>query len=397
MKFYEYQAKKIYEQYRVPKPEGEAVTDLKSIPNVLKKLGKGPWAIKAQILAGGRGKAGGVKLVKTPKEALAFAKGLLGKNLVTHQTGPAGEEVAALLIEKSLPKIAREMYVSILLDRKSSLPVLLASKTGGMDIETLAKEDPNAIIRFSIDPVEKLPLYRARLIAKKLGLTGKSINEGATLLSRLTNIFFGIDANMVEVNPLALTEDGTLMALDGKMSTDDNALYRHEDQTAWKAATPQPAAEKRATEAKISYIKLDGSVGCLVNGAGLAMATMDIIKLHGGEPANFLDVGGGANVKQVTEAFKIILSDKNVKGILVNIFGGIMRCDVIAEGVIAAVKQVKLKVPLVVRLEGTKSKEGKELLANSKLPLIAASGLSEAARLIVEAVGGSKKNGHTAR
>jgi succinyl-CoA synthetase beta subunit len=395
MKFYEHQAKKIYETYRIPKPDGDAVTDLKALPAVLKKLGKGPWAIKAQILAGGRGKAGGVKLVKTPAEAKEFAKGLLGKNLVTHQTGPKGEKVVALLVEKSLPKISREMYVSILLDRKLACPVLLASKTGGMDIETLAKDNPSAIMRYAIDPIEKLPLYRARLIAKDLGLTGKSIAEGAALLSRLTDLFFGIDANLVEINPLAVTEDGSLMALDGKMTTDDNALYRHADQTAWKDATPQPPAERRAAKAKISYIKLEGSVGCLVNGAGLAMATMDIIKLHGGEPANFLDVGGGANAQQVTEAFKIILSDKNVKGILVNIFGGIMRCDVIAEGVIAAVKQVKLNVPLVVRLQGTKSAEGKALLASSKLPLLAASELGEAAKLIVEAVG--KKNGHSSR
>jgi succinyl-CoA synthetase beta subunit len=395
MKLYEHQAKTVYAQYRIPKPDGEAISDLKQLPAVLKKLGKGPWAIKAQILAGGRGKAGGVKLVKTPAEAKEFAKGLLGKNLVTHQTGPKGEKVAALLIEKSLPKIAREMYVSVLLDRKISAPVMIASKTGGMDIETLAKENPSAILRFAIDPVERLPLYRARLIAKELGLTGKSIAEGAVLLSRLVELFFGIDANLVEINPLAVTEDGSLMALDGKMATDDNALYRHADQTAWKALTPQPAAERQAAKANISYIKLDGSIGCLVNGAGLAMATMDIIKLHGGEPANFLDVGGGANAKQVTEAFKIILSDKNVKGILVNIFGGIMRCDVIAEGVIAAVKQVKLNVPLVVRLQGTKAEEGKTLLANSKLPLMAASELGEAAKLIVEAVG--KTNGHTSR
>jgi succinyl-CoA synthetase beta subunit len=227
MKFYEHQAKKIYETYRIPKPDGDAVTDLKALPAVLKKLGKGPWAIKAQILAGGRGKAGGVKLVKTPAEAKEFAKGLLGKNLVTHQTGPKGEKVVALLVEKSLPKISREMYVSILLDRKLACPVLLASKTGGMDIETLAKDNPSAIMRYAIDPIEKLPLYRARLIAKDLGLTGKSIAEGAALLSRLTDLFFGIDANLVEINPLAVTEDGSLMALDGKMTTDDNALYRH--------------------------------------------------------------------------------------------------------------------------------------------------------------------------
>jgi succinyl-CoA synthetase beta subunit len=386
MKFYEYQAKEIYDRFGVPKPQGQVVFDVRKIPATLKKMGRGPWVVKAQVLAGGRGKAGGVKIVKTPKEVSALAKQLFAKPLVTHQTGPAGEKVVGLLIEQPLPKIAREMYVSIVLDRKSAAPVLIASKEGGMDIETLAHERPDAIFRFPISPLEKLPVYRAREIAKQLGLSGKALNEGASLLSKLCDIFYATDANMVEVNPLALTEDGTLMALDGKIATDDNALYRHKDQLSWKEAAPQPLAEKRALKAGISYIKLDGNVGCLVNGAGLAMATMDIIKLHGGEPANFLDVGGGAKTEQVTEAFKIILSDKNVRGILVNIFGGIMRCDVIAEGVIAAVKQVKLKVPLVVRLEGNKSEEGKQMLSKSKLPLQAATSLSEAAQMIVDAI-----------
>lgn len=392
MKLYEYQAKAIYDRFKIPKPQGEVVFESAAINKTLKKLGKGPWAVKAQILAGGRGKAGGVKIVKTPKEALDLAKLLFSKPLVTHQTGPKGEKVMALLLEKSLPKIAREMYVSIVLDRKSASPLLIAAKEGGMDIETLAKERPEAILRFPINPLEGLPVYRARSIAKELGLTGKLINEGATLISRLYTIFISVDANMVEVNPLAVTSDGTLMALDGKISTDDNALFRHTDQMEWKEQSPQPAAERAALKAKISYIKLDGNVGCLVNGAGLAMATMDIIKLHGGEPANFLDVGGGATAEQVTEAFKIILSDKRVEGVLVNIFGGIMRCDVIAEGVIAAVKKVKLKVPLVVRLEGNKSEEGKKMLADSKLPLEAATSLADAARMIVEAIHLRKKS-----
>jgi len=390
VKLYEYQAKAVYERFAIPKPQGQVVLDPKDLPKVLKSLGKGPWAVKAQILAGGRGKAGGIKIVKTPAEAKAFVKALLGKQLVTHQTGPKGETVAGLLVEKSLPKIAREMYVAVLLDRKASAPVIIASKEGGMDIETLAHERPDAIMRFPVDPIERLPVFRARAIAKALGLTGKSINDGAVFLSRLVEAFFGIDADMVEVNPLALTADGVLMALDGKISTDDNALFRHADQLGWKSTMPQPSAEKKALKAGISYIKLDGNVGCLVNGAGLAMATMDIIKLHGGDPANFLDVGGGAKTEQVTEAFKIILSDKNVEGILVNIFGGIMRCDVIAEGVIAAVKQVKMKVPLVVRLEGNKSAEGKELLKKSKLPLQAATTIDEAARLIVAALRNKK-------
>ncbi len=387
MKFYEYQAKEIYERFGVPKPKGRVAPDLKSVPATLKKMGRGPWVLKAQVLAGGRGKAGGVKVVSTLKEATALAKSLFAKPLVTHQTGPKGEKVVALLVEQPVPKIAREMYVSIVLDRKTAAPVLIASKEGGMDIEALAHDRPDAILRFPILPLEKLPVYRAREIAKHLGLSGRSLNEGAALLSKLCDIFFATDANMVEVNPLALSADGALIALDGKISTDDNALFRHPDQLGWKEAAPQPIAEKRALKAGISYIKLDGTVGCLVNGAGLAMATMDIIKLHGGEPANFLDVGGGAKTEQVTEAFKIILSDKNVRGILVNIFGGIMRCDVIAEGVIAAVKQVKLKVPLVVRLEGNKSEEGKKMLSESKLPLQAASSLAEAAQRIVEAIG----------
>jgi succinyl-CoA synthetase beta subunit len=386
MKFYEYQAKEVYERFGVPKPKGLVVHDVKKLSATLKKMGRGPWVIKAQVLAGGRGKAGGVKIVKTFKEAADLAKTLFSKPLVTHQTGPKGEKVMALLVEEPLPKIAREMYVSIVLDRKSAAPVLIASNEGGMDIETLAHERPDAILRFPISPSEKLPVYRARAIAKQLGLKGRTINDGAALLSKLCDIFFATDANMVEVNPLALTETGTLMALDGKIATDDNALFRHQDQLEWKESAPQPPAEKRALKAGLSYIKLDGTIGCLVNGAGLAMATMDIIKLHGGEPANFLDVGGGAKTEQVTEAFKIILSDKNVRGILVNIFGGIMRCDVIAEGVIAAVKQVKMKVPLVVRLEGNKAEEGKQMLAASKLPLQAASGLAEAAQMIVQAI-----------
>lgn len=386
MKLYEYQAKAVYDRFRIPKPAGEVVFDVKSIPAALRKLGKGPWAVKAQILAGGRGKAGGVKIVRSPSEAAQLAKLLFSKPLITHQTGPRGEKVAAILLEKSLPKIARELYVSILLDRKLGIPVLLGSREGGMDIETLAKEKPESIVKYPIDPAERLPGYRARIIAKDLGFAGKQINDAAALLTKLCDAFFAMDADMVEVNPLALTESGEIMALDGKISTDDNALFRHPDQMQWKEKRPQPMAEKRALKAKISYIQLDGNVGCLVNGAGLAMATMDIIKFYGGEPANFLDVGGGANQEQVTEAFKIILSDKRVNGILVNIFGGIMRCDVIAEGVVAAARQVKLNVPLVVRLEGNKAKEAKDILAKSKLALIPADSLADAAQKIVDAV-----------
>ncbi len=386
MKLYEYQAKSIFEKYGLPKPAGQVISKPSELPKALKSLGKGPWALKAQVLAGGRGKAGGVKLLKNPKEAAAFVKGLLGKQLVTHQTGPKGEKVIAILAEKSQSGIAQEMYVSIVLDRKSGAPLLMASREGGMEIETLAKERPEALLKFPIDPLLRLPAYRARDIARELGLKGKTINDAAKFLSKLADIFFETDANLVEVNPWVLLEDGSVAALDGKISTDDNAMYRHADQQAWQALTPLSGAEKRAAKAKISYIKLDGNVGCLVNGAGLAMATMDIIKLHGGEPANFLDVGGGATTEQVTEAFKIILSDSRVKGILVNIFGGIMRCDVIANGVLAAVKQVKLKVPLVVRLEGTKSEEGKEILAKSKLAIQTATGIAEAAKMIVAAV-----------
>ncbi len=386
MKLYEYQAKAVFERYGLPKPVGEVVLKPADLSKALKKVGKGPWAVKTQVLAGGRGKAGGVKLVKTPKEAAAFVKQFLGKSLVTHQTGPHGEKVVAILVEKAQPEIAQEMYVSVVLDRKSGAPLLIASREGGMEIESLAKEKPDAILRFPIDAIDRLPGHRARLIARDLGLRGKSIIDGARFLTKLTDIFFETDANMVEVNPWVVTKDGSLIALDGKISTDDNAFYRHADQTEWRALQPQSPAETRAAKAGLSYIKLDGNVGCLVNGAGLAMATMDIIKLHGGDPANFLDVGGGANTQQVTEAFKIILSDKRVEGILVNIFGGIMKCDVIANGILGAVKQVKLKVPLVVRLQGTNAEQGKKILADSKLPIKTASSLAEAAKLIVDEV-----------
>lgn len=389
MKLSEYQAKAVFERHAIPKPDGIVVDNISKLPKALKILGRGPWAIKAQILAGGRGKAGGVKIVKTVHEAKVFAKGLLGKNLVTHQTGPNGEKVKELLIEKSLPKVVRELYVSIFLDRKTQAPVLLASATGGMDIESLAKTNPEAIVRVAIDPEKGLRPFEARVIATRLQLKDKSVLHAASVFTKLSAVFFSSDANLVEINPLALLEDGSFMALDGKIITDDNALYRQADQQGWKSQMSQPIAEKKALAAGISYIKLNGNVGCLVNGAGLAMGTMDIIKLHGGEPANFLDVGGGAKQEQVTDAFKIIMSDKNVKGILVNIFGGIMRCDVIANGIVAAVKQTQLKVPLVVRLEGNKAEEGKQILLSSKLAITPASGLAEAAQLIVNAVKGN--------
>jgi succinyl-CoA synthetase beta subunit len=389
MKLYEYQAKAIFEKAGLPKPVGEVVLKPADLSKALKKVGKGPWAVKVQVLAGGRGKAGGVKLVKSPKDATAFVRQFLGKTLITHQTGPQGEKVVGILVEKSQPGIAREMYVSVVLDRKSGAPILIASQEGGMEIEALAKEKPDALLRIPIDPIDRLPAHRARLIAKDLGLSGKTILDGARFLSKLVDVFFETDANLVEVNPWVLTAEGALVALDGKITTDDNAMYRHADQNEWRALQPQSPAEERAAKAGLSYIKLDGNVGCLVNGAGLAMATMDIIKLHGGEPANFLDVGGGATKEQVTEAFKIILSDKRVEGILVNIFGGIMKCDVIANGILAAVKQVKLRVPLVVRLQGTNAEQGKKILADSKLPIKTASSLSEAAKLIVTEVGRS--------
>jgi len=384
MKLYEYQAKQLFQQFKIKVPEGRVAVELKNVPVCLKNLKSGPWVVKAQVLAGGRGKAGGVKVGKTSKEANSVAKTLLGKTLVTHQTGPSGEKVQALLIEKT-KNIAREIYFSILLDRKLNRPVIMASREGGMDIESLASQKPDAILKYSVDPLLGLSTYKAREIAQDLGLTGKALNEGTAIIHRLSQLFFKIDASLVEVNPLVLTLDEEVVALDGKISTDDNALFRHPDQQEWKEKTLQLPSERRAAKAKISFIKLDGNVGCLVNGAGLAMATMDIIKHHGGEPANFLDVGGGASSQQVTEAFKIILSDKQVRAILVNIFGGIMRCDIIAEGITTAANQTGLNVPLIVRLEGTKAKEGKEILSNSKLSIKAASSLTEAAKMAVEA------------
>jgi len=298
MKLYEYQAKTLFEKFNIPKPDGALAEDLKSIPKAVKKLGKGPWVFKAQVLAGGRGKAGGVKILSTLSEAKKYSKFLFSKKLVTHQTGPAGEKVAAILVEKTQKKIQREMYVSILLDRKLGAPVLLASAQGGMDIETLAKTNPDAILKVPLNTEEALPGYKARSIAKSLGLKGKSILSGAQFLIQLTKLFHSADATLVEVNPLVLTEDGSVIGLDGKITTDDNALFRQPQQLEWKNKFPTPSAEKKAAKAKISYIQLEGDVGCLVNGAGLAMATMDLIKLHGGDPANFLDVGGGANKDQ---------------------------------------------------------------------------------------------------
>ena len=386
MKLYEYQAKSLFRSSGIPTPEGAVFDRTSDLPLLLKRLGRGPWALKAQILAGGRGKAGGIKITSNPKEAKQFSTHLLGKTLITNQTGPRGERVGALYVEKSIPKISKELYAAVLIDRSIGKPVLLASREGGMDIEVLARERPESLIKVVIEPDRKFPQFEGRDIAHQLGLKGTSINAAGTLLSKLVDVFFKTDAMLVEINPLALLENGTLMALDGKISTDDNALFRHADQAIARTKAPMPAAEKKAAKANISYIKLEGNVGCLVNGAGLAMATMDLIKFHGGEPANFLDVGGGANESQVTEAFKIILSDKKVKGVLVNIFGGIMRCDVIANGIVAAVREVKLKVPLVVRLEGNKSDEGKNILKKSKLPIVPATNLSEAAAQIVKEV-----------
>jgi succinyl-CoA synthetase beta subunit len=340
--------------------------------------------VKAQIHAGGRGKAGGVKLVRSAADARAVAEKLIGKPLVTHQTGPEGRVVHTLYVEAG-SDIDREMYLAVVMDRGAQAPVVIAAKEGGMDIEELAAHKPEAIARHRIHPVKGVMPFQLRALCKHLGLAGEQAKAGSKLIAALVKAFMDLDCSLAEINPLITTKDGTVKALDAKMSFDDNALFRHPEVVAMRDTNEEDPKEVEAKKFDLNYIALTGNIGCLVNGAGLAMATMDVIQLKGGMPANFLDVGGGANKQQVTNAFKILLSDPNVKGILVNIFGGIMKCDVIAEGVIAAAREVKLAVPLVVRLEGTNVEQGRKLLADSGLNLQTATSLDEAAEKIVKA------------
>ena len=388
MNIHEHQAKELLRDFGVAVPKGIAAFSVDEAVAAAEQLGGDVTVVKAQIHAGGRGKAGGVKVVKSVAEVKAEAERLLGSTLVTHQTGPAGKEVQRLYIEQGCD-IGRELYLSMLVDRASSQVTVIASTEGGMDIEAVAAETPEKILTVSIDPATGLKPHHVRSIANALGLTGATAKQASGFLSGIYTAFIKLDASLMEINPLVVTGSGDLLALDAKMGFDDNALFRQKDVLALRDLSEEDESEVKASEFELNYIKLDGTIGCMVNGAGLAMATMDIIKLEGGEPANFLDVGGSATTERVTEAFKIILSDTNVEGILVNIFGGIMRCDVIAEGVVEAARTLGLTKPLVVRLEGTNVEQGKQIMADSGLAIISADNLGDAAQKIVAAVKGA--------
>lgn len=388
MNIHEYQAKEIFRRYKMKVLEGKVAFSPEEAVSAAKDMGGDLWVVKAQIHAGGRGKGGGVKIAKSVDEVEKLAKEMIGMNLVTHQTGPEGKEVQKVYIEQGC-NIDSEYYVAVFLDREASKIGIMASSEGGVNIEEVAEKTPEKIHTVTIDPDYGLQAFQARNLAFKLGLKGKQAIKAASYFQGLYNVYMDLDCSMVEINPLVTTKEGDVMALDAKMNFDSNALYRHKDVADMRDITEEDASEVEASEYDLNFIKLDGSIGCLVNGAGLAMATMDIIKLQGSSPANFLDVGGGATKENVTAAFKIILKDTNVKGILVNIFGGIMKCDVIAEGVIAASAEVGLSVPLVVRLQGTNVEEGREILAKSDLNVTPADSLTDAAEKIVAAVKGA--------
>ena len=383
MNIHEYQAKQILTKFGVNTPKGIAVLSSDDIPKTISDMGGPVWVVKAQIHAGGRGKAGGVKICKSYEEAISEAEQMFGKVLVTHQTTSAGKEVSRIYVEEGCD-IGSEFYLGCVVDRATGQITIMASREGGVDIEEVAAKNPEKIINVKIDPASGYQAFHGRRIAYSLGLSGSEVKECVALISKIYTAFSDIDASVLEINPLVLTKDKKLIALDAKINFDDNALFRQPEIKAMQDETEEEPAELEAAKHDLNYIKLDGTIGCMVNGAGLGMATMDIIKLSGGEPANFLDVGGGASREKVSEAFKIILSDKSVKGILVNIFGGIMRCDVIAEGIIAAVHEVKIDVPLVVRLEGTNVEEGKNKLNASGIDVISADDLGDAAKKIVQ-------------
>ncbi len=384
MKIHEYQAKEVLRRFGVPTPQGIACFSVEEALDAARKLGGSVWVVKAQIHAGGRGKGGGVKLARSLDEVREHATSILGMRLKTHQTGPEGQTVRRLLVEEGA-SIAKELYVGMVVDRGSQRVVLMASSEGGMDIEEVAAKTPERIHKVAIDPASGLANGDAEAIARQIGVPESAAAQARDLLKALYRAFDETDASLVEVNPLIVTADGKVVALDAKMNFDDNALFRHPDIVALRDLDEEDPAEVEASKHDLNYIQLDGNIGCLVNGAGLAMATMDIIKLYGMAPANFLDVGGSATKEKVTAAFKIISSDPKVKGILVNIFGGIMKCDIIAEGVVAAVNEAGLKIPLVVRLEGTNVDLGKKILADSGLPIISAANMAEAAEKVVKA------------
>ncbi|WP_207461491.1 ADP-forming succinate--CoA ligase subunit beta [Azospirillum sp. SYSU D00513] len=394
MNIHEYQAKELLKTYGVAVPRGGVAYTAEEAEKVARELGGPVWVVKSQIHAGGRGAGrfksnpegkGGVRVVKSVEDVVSNAQEMLGQVLVTKQTGPEGKEVKRLYVEEGAD-IKRELYLSLLVDRGTGRITVVASTEGGMEIEEVAHNTPEKIVKVSIDPVTGIQGYHTRKIAFALGLEGKQVGAASKFLTAMYKAFVDLDCAIVEVNPLIVTGSGDILALDAKMSFDDNALFRHKDVAALRDESEEDPSEIEAAKYELNYVKLDGNIGCMVNGAGLAMATMDIIKLYGGEPANFLDVGGGATKERVTAAFKLILSDPNVEGILVNIFGGIMRCDVIAEGVVSAAREVKLHVPLVVRLEGTNVDLGKKILAESGLPIISADNLADAAEKIARAV-----------
>ena len=385
MNIHEYQAKAILRKFGVAVPRGRVAYTTVEAEEVAQELGGPAWVVKAQIHAGGRGKGGGVKLCTTVQEVVDAAKAMIGMNLVTHQTGADGKEVKRVYIEDGC-EIARELYLGVLLDRANSRLAVIGSAEGGMDIEEVVGTAPEKILRVTIDPATGLLPHHARNLAFGLGLNGKQALDAVKFIGGVYDAFTATDANLVEINPMVVTRSNELLALDAKMNFDDNALFRHPELAELRDENEEDPREREARRYDLSYIKLDGNIGCMVNGAGLAMATMDIIKLYGGKPANFLDVGGGATGERVTKAFKIILSDPDVEGVLVNIFGGIMRCDVIAEGIVAAAREVGVRVPLVVRLEGTNVDLGKNILAKSGLSLVTADHLADAAKKVVKAV-----------
>ncbi len=387
MNLHEYQGKQLFKEYGLPVSDGIAASSAEEAVAAADKIGGSEWVVKCQVHAGGRGKAGGVKLVKTKDEIKAFAEKWLGKNLVTFQTDEHGQPVTKILVE-TCTDIADELYLGAVVDRTSRRIVFMASTEGGVEIETVAEETPEKIIKAAIDPIVGAQPYQAREMAFKLGLKGVQIKQFTKIFLGLAKMFVDLDIALIEINPLVIKADGDIHCLDAKVAIDGNAAYRQPKVAAMHDPSQDDAREAEAAKWELNYVALDGNVGCMVNGAGLAMGTMDIVNLHGGKPANFLDVGGGATKERVAEAFKIILSDSNVNAVLVNIFGGIVRCDMIAEGIIGAVKEVGVNVPVVVRLEGTNAELGREVLAKSGLDIIAASSLSDAAKLVVKAAEG---------
>ncbi len=382
MKIHEYQGKDLLKEYGVPVPRGIVARNAEEAEAAARELGTDVVVVKAQIHAGGRGKGGGVKLAKSPEEAKQIASEMLGMTLVTHQTGPEGREVKTLLVEEGLP-IDKEFYLGITLDRVTGRNTFMASSAGGMDIEKVAEETPELILKETVDPAVGLRPFQARKLAFGLGIPSELVNQAAKFMMSLYEAFEKMDASIVEINPFLLTKDKRLIALDAKVNFDDNAMFRHKEYAELRDLNEEEPLEIEASKFDLNYIKLDGNIGCMVNGAGLAMATMDIIKLAGGEPANFLDVGGGASQERVEQAFKILLADENVKAVLINIFGGIVRCDMVASGVVAAAKNLAVSIPIVARLEGTNVEAGREILNNSDIGIIAADGMNDAAQKVV--------------